>query len=160
MDIIWAFYCGGVGSTALGLHLIISYYLKIRVSQVNTKLSQLIIAPNKKLTYKSVLREHNEVCNQIHLYNDFWSKFLFLICFFYIPTDAFLLYNFIYEDLEFIVVASMILLLIEISFYVFASVYTAAIISSHVQKSYPLLNKLMFEVKHTQTKLDVKIQAL
>jgi len=137
---IWAFYCAGVGGSIFGLYLIICYYLRLRIRQINILIDTLYRSPIfVDMAIIDILNKHNKVCTLIDNYNKFWSKYIFLIFFLYIPNNAFLLYNFIYERLDPIVLTAIILLLTENVIILFLVAFFGGSVSSELNNSY---NKL------------------
>jgi hypothetical protein len=83
--IIWTLWCYFAAYTAYwppGYFCITCYYLKLRLNSVKIRLKVFILRANRlsvkerSLILKSILNEHNLLCQQINSFNKYWKKYL------------------------------------------------------------------------------------
>lgn len=151
MDSVWAFYCSGVGMASFSLFLIVSHHMKLRVRQVNRSLD--VSNRLNSVTESSVIRicrELSDICQTQNELNRFWSKYLAIVFSLYIPTNAFLLYDLIYESLDFITYSAILLLFFEISVLVFMVVQSGGALSSAFQECHSKLCSLYIRSETTK----------
>ncbi len=92
---IWCYYACIAIYWPPGYFFIVCYYLKLRLTSFQTKVKifsqrmNRLSMKTKSFLIKGFMKEHNELCQQIFIYNKFWRKYLtitltnfvLLICF-------------------------------------------------------------------------------
>lgn len=155
MDGIWAYFSAGIAGSVFGVYLIVCYYLKLRMRQINRYIDSFIKIHTIDKEIVKTLKEHNKVCLLIENYNAFWSKYIFIIFFLYIPNNAFLLYNFIYEKLDIISLAAITLVLTEILVIVIAVALSGGSVAAEVNHSYTKLCSISTHSMPIKTRIKV-----
>jgi hypothetical protein len=99
--IIWTVWCHYVCLAIYwppGYYFIVCYYLKQRLTSFRTKVKifsqrmNRLSMKRKSLLIKSILKEHNELCQQIFIYNKFWRKYLTITLTIFVLLICFLIY--------------------------------------------------------------------
>ena len=156
---VWAFYCAGVGTGAFSLFLIVSYHMRVRVRQLIRAIEvsiQLDSVAQPSIT--KVCRELNDICLTLNKLNKFWSKYLAIIFTLYISTNAFLLYDLIYESLDLITYSAILILLIDITLIVSMVVQSGGALSSSLQECHSKFCSLFIRAnKLTNNRFKVRI---
>jgi hypothetical protein len=95
---VWGYMCCKVAYYFPGYFFIICYHLKFRLSSIDKRLKNFMKYSNhfslvSKITImRRLLREHNNLCKQIHDYNEFWKKYLTLAYVIAVSAVCFLSY--------------------------------------------------------------------
>jgi hypothetical protein len=129
---IWTLWCYFAAYTAYwppGYFCIICYYLKLQLNSIKIRLKVFILRANRlslkerSLILKSILNEHNLLCQQIKSFNKYWKKYLTIKLILFVLIICFLSYLIFmksmkwFASLQFLIVMSAHLLLIFIITY-------------------------------------------
>jgi len=144
-----------------GYYLITCYYLKLRLTSIEKRIKSLLKFSNhlsmrgKVSIIKRLLEEHNNICQQIDNYNQFWKKYLTITFSIYVTLVCFITYTVFYSTikwffrLEYCIVLSAHILLLTILTYSASSVshfnhiLFRELYSLLANKSFPIAHKLM-----------------
>jgi hypothetical protein len=108
----------------------------------------------KSLLIKSILKEHNELCQQIFIYNMFWRKYLTITLTIFVLLICFLTYLVIIAPMKWYFRLQLLITLLGHILLVFIVTYSASTISHfnsviardlhkiHVNGKLPILEKL------------------
>jgi hypothetical protein len=95
---IWCYYATIAIYWPPGYFFIVCYYLKLRLTSFQIRLKTLsqeinsLSMKTKSFLIKSILKEHNELCQQIFIYNKFWRKYLTITLTIFVLLICFLTY--------------------------------------------------------------------
>ena len=99
--VIWTIWCH-YACVAIywppGYFFIVCYYLNLRLTSFQIRLKtlsqriNLLEMKTKSILIKGFLREHNELCQQISVYNKFWRKYLTITLMIFVLLICFLTY--------------------------------------------------------------------
>jgi hypothetical protein len=147
---LWANYALGVQLYSFLFYFMSCYYFEIRFKILNniprnSKLSVL------KLTER-IIREHNNICNDIQKYNKFWKSFYFTLTYTIIPINLMLLQQLLLDDIVFTAFLNYSLFAI---IYLFSHIILN-LISASVNKNASKSHKFLFKF---QTQLLSSINA-
>jgi hypothetical protein len=145
----WWNYAFGVQLYSILFYFIVCYYSTIRFKILNNKMSRNSKLSVAKLTAR-IIREHNDVCNDILRYDKFWKKFYFALTYTIIPINLMFLHLILFDDLilTIFLVNSMVVIVFLFSHIVLNLI--SASVNKNASKSY----KFLFEF---QTKFSSKI---
>jgi len=143
-------------------YFIVCYYIKLRFKSFNKKLSMTSIRDVyfKYKTVKGLIEEHNIICDQIKLHNQFWQKYYFTITYTLTPFNLILLQQILFGDillLPFILSSSF---LVGSLFSHFMLNYIIASINKEAKNSYKFLHIFYLKINfilNLQNKLKVFI---
>jgi ABC-type transport system involved in cytochrome bd biosynthesis fused ATPase/permease subunit len=162
---IWSYHSCKADFYFPGYFFIICYHFKIRLTSIEKRLKNFAYYSKqssmraKISTIRCLLRDHNNLCQQIDEQNQYWKKYLTLTYLIFVSSACFVLYAvFIspvkwFVRIEYLIVLSAILLLLIIITYSASSVsYFNEIIfrdlnSVCVRNSFPISFKLKVRLK-------------
>jgi hypothetical protein len=98
--ILWLNYAFGIQLYSLLFYFMSCYYTEIRFKVLNKNMSRNSKLPVFKLTER-IIREHNNICNDISKYDKFWKSFYFTLTYIIIPMNLMLLQQLILDDIVF-----------------------------------------------------------
>ncbi len=95
---VWCYYVGPAIYWPSGYYFIVCFYLKLRLISFQIRLKTFSQRMNrlsmktKSFLVKGFLKEHNELCQQIFIYNKFWRKYLTITLTIFVLLICFLTY--------------------------------------------------------------------
>jgi hypothetical protein len=145
----WTNCAFGIESYSFLFYFIVCYYSKIRFKILNNIISRNSKLPVVKLTAR-IIREHNDVCNDILRYDKFWNKFYFALTYTIIPINLMLLHLILFDDL---ILTSFLIFSMVVIIYLFSHI-VLNLISASVNKNALKSHKYLFKF---QTKFSSRI---
>jgi hypothetical protein len=141
---LWMNYSFGVQLYSFLFYFIICYYFRLRFKLLNNNISRNSKLSVAELTAK-IIREHNNICNDILKYDKFWKRFYFVVTYTIIPINLMFLQQILFDDiiLTAILLASMVVI-IFIFCHIILNLISAAI-NTNASKSHKFLFK--FQIK-------------
>jgi hypothetical protein len=137
---LWANYALGVQLYSFLFYFMSCYYFEIRFKILNNSISRNSKLSHVKLT-ATIIREHNNICNDILKYNKFWKSFYFTLTYTIIPINLMLLQQLLFDDIVF--TAFLIYSLLAI-IYLFSHI-VLNLISASVNKNASKSHKFLFK---------------
>jgi hypothetical protein len=144
----WTRHALGVQLYSFLFYFIVCYYYTIRFKILNNKISR-----NSKLSVailtERIIREHNDVCNDILRYDKFWKNFYFALTYTIIPINLMFLHLILFDD----VILTAFLIFSMVIVFLFSHIVLnliSASVNRNASKSYKFLFKF-------QTKFSSKI---
>jgi hypothetical protein len=116
------------------------YYFKIRFKLLNNKISRNSKLSVVKLTAR-IIREHNNICNDISKHDKFWKNFYFTLTYTIIPINLILLQQLLLDDIIFtaFLIYSMVVIIYSFSHIILNLI--SASVNKNATKSYKFLFK-------------------
>jgi hypothetical protein len=146
-------------SYSLLYYFIVCYYCKIRFKSFNNKLKRItklvIFFRHKK--FLDLVEEHNSICCDIFMHNDFWRKYSFTIIYTIIPCSLMNLQHLFFENINIGIRGLLLVFAIGALFSLFELNLLMASINREAQKSYTFLLKVLLDVK-SNMKLSIRIK--
>jgi hypothetical protein len=136
----WGKYGFGVQSYSFLYYFMSCYYFEIRFKIMNKNISRNSKLPVNKLTAR-IIREHNNVCNDIFEYNKFWKSFYFALTYTTIPINLMLLQQLLLDD---IVLTAILVYSLSAIIYSFSHI-ALNLISASVNKNAMESHKFLFK---------------
>jgi hypothetical protein len=136
--IIWTVWCHYNGITINwppGYFFIVCYYLKLRLISFQIRLKTFSQRMNrlsmktKSFLIKNILKEYNELCQQIFIYNTFWRKYLTITLTIFVLLICFLTYLIFIAPVKWYLRFELMITLLGHILLVFIVTYSAATIS-------------------------------
>jgi hypothetical protein len=155
---LWITYILGVQLYGFLFYFIVCHYIRTRFKILNNKISRKSKLSVVKLA-ASIIREHNNICNDILEYDKFWKSFFFALTYTIIPTNLMLLQQLLFDDImpTTIVIYSLFAIIYLISHIVLNLV--SASVNKNASKSHKFL--FGFQTKFLSSiniKQNIKIQ--
>jgi hypothetical protein len=162
---IWSYHTSKVDFYFPGYFFIICYHLKIRLTSIEKRLKNFVYYSKrfsmraKISTIRRLLRDHNNLCQQIDEYNEYWKKYLTLTYLIFVSSACFALYAVFlspvkwFVRIQYLIVLSAIVLLLMIITYSASSVshfneiIFRDLYSVCVRNSFPISFKLKVRLK-------------
>jgi hypothetical protein len=132
---VWCYYVGPAIYWPSGYYFIVCFYLKLRLISFQIRLktfSQRINRSSmktKSFLIKGFLKEHNELCQQIFIYNKFWRKYLTITLTIFVLLICFLIYLLFIAPMKWYLRFELSIALSGHILLVFVVTYSASIIS-------------------------------
>jgi hypothetical protein len=145
----WTNHALGVELYSFLFYFIVCYYSTIRFKIFNNEISQNNKLSVAKLTER-IIREHNDVCNDILRYDKFWKNFYFALTYTIIPMNLMFLHLILFDD---IILTAFLVFSIVVITYLFSHI-VLNLISASVNKNASKSYKFLFKF---QTKFSSKI---
>jgi hypothetical protein len=98
-DWLWVTYAFGVQLYCFLFYFIVCHYIRTRFKILNNKISRKSKLTVAKLTAR-IIREHNNICNDILEYDKFWKNFYFALTYTIIPINLMLLQQLLFDDIK------------------------------------------------------------
>jgi hypothetical protein len=136
--IIWTVWCYYVCLAIYwppGYLFIVCYYLKLRLISFQIRLKTFsqrinrLSMKTKSFLIKCFLKEHNELCQQIFIYNKFWRKYLTITLTIFVLLICFLIYLLFIAPMKWYFRFELSIALSGHILLVFVVTYSASIIS-------------------------------
>jgi hypothetical protein len=137
---LWTNYAFGVQLYSFLFYFMSCYYFEIRFKILNNNISRNSKLSVVKLTAR-IIREHNNICNDILKYDKFWKSFYFVLTYTIIPMNLMLLQQLLLDDiiLTAILIYSMLVIIYSVSHTV------VNLISASVNKNALKSHKFLFK---------------
>ena len=160
INTIWSFHCWGYVLSNM-FSTIICYYYKLRLHQLDVYANWLSKQHSNRLNHGIVklLRQYEEVINEVIQFNKFASKSIFFIFLFLVSTDVFLIYNIIYIQLNAITLYGHFLAVSVFSSVSLIIIFSSIMIPNQFSKNKRKLVKLIYK-KNLQITTKIKVTIL
>jgi hypothetical protein len=137
---LWTNYALGVQLYSFLFYFMSCYYFEIRFKILNNNISRNSKLSVVKLTAR-IIREHNNICNDILKYDKFWKSFYFVLTYTIIPINLMLLQQLLLDDiiLTAVLIYSMLVIIYSVSHIV------VNLISASVNKNALKSHKFLFK---------------
>jgi hypothetical protein len=116
------------------------YYFELRFKILNDNISRNSKLSVVKLTER-IIREHNNICNDILKYDKFWKSFYFVLAYTIIPINLMVLQQLLFDD----IILTAILLYSTVVIIYFLSHIILNLISASVNKNALKSHKFLFK---------------
>jgi hypothetical protein len=116
------------------------YYFEIRFKILNNKISRNSKLSVVKLT-EIIIREHNNICNDISKYDKFWKSFYFTLTYTIIPINLMFLQQILFDD---IVLTAILIYWLGVTVYSTSHIILN-LISASVNKNAMKSHKFLFK---------------
>jgi hypothetical protein len=146
---LWMNCSFGVQLYSFLFYFIICYYFRLRFKLLNNNIprnSKLYVA---ELNAR-IIREHNNICNDIAKYDKFWRRFYFALTYTIIPINLMFLQQILFDDL---ILTAILMASMAVIIYLFSHIILN-LISASINASASKSHKFLFEF---QTKFLSKI---
>jgi hypothetical protein len=98
-NLLWITYAFGVQLYCFLFYFIVCHYIRTRFKIWSYKISRKSKLTVAKLTAR-IIREHNNICNDILEYDKFWKNFYFALTYTIIPINLMLLQQLLFDDIK------------------------------------------------------------
>jgi hypothetical protein len=137
---LWTNYFLGVELYSFLFYFMSCYYFKIRFKIFNNNNSGNSKLSVVKLTTR-IIREHNNICNDILKYDKFWKSFYFVLTYTIIPMNLMLLHLILFDDMVF---TAILIFSMAVIIYLFSHIILN-LISAFVNKNALKSHKFIFK---------------
>jgi hypothetical protein len=137
---LWVNYALSVQLYSFLFYFMTCYYFEIRFKMLNNNISRNSKLSDIELTAR-IIREHNNICNDILKYNKFWKSFYFTLTYTIIPINLMLLQQLLLDDIvftEFLIYSLLVII------YLFSHIILN-LISASVNKNASKSHKFLFK---------------
>jgi hypothetical protein len=138
--VLWANYTLGVQLYSFLFYFMSCYYFEIRFKILNNNISRNSKLSVLKLTTR-IIREHNNICNDILKYNKFWKSFYFTLTYTIIPINLMLLQQLLLDDIVF---TAFLIYSLVVIIYLFSHIILN-LISASVNKNASKSHKFLYK---------------
>jgi hypothetical protein len=132
---LWTNYALGVQIYSFLFYFMPCYYFEIRIKILSNNISRNSKLSVVKLTAR-IIREHNNICNNIFEYNKFWKSFYFTLMYTIIPMNLMHLQQLLLDD---IVLTTILIYSMVAIIYLFSHIILNLIsvsVNTNASKSY------------------------
>jgi hypothetical protein len=138
--VLWMNYAFGIQLYSFLFYFMSCYYFEIRFKILNKNMSRNSKLPVYKLTER-IIREHNNICNDILKYNKFWKSFYFTLTYTIIPINLMLLQQLLLDEIVF---TAILVYSLAVTTYLFSHIILN-LISASVNKNASKSHKFLFK---------------
>lgn len=144
---IWFYFLLSIPLNNLSYLETVSYYLVIRLEEVNKLLLEQLSYKRKKSFWRNkindlIFKEHNTICLQISNYNKFWKKFIFSNYLSFFVLFNLTLYHIIFTSMNLGSFVILLLILLYSLYTLFIMTVAVALISNTAHQPYHKLNSI------------------
>jgi hypothetical protein len=132
---VWCYYACIAIYWSPGYFFIVCYYLKLRLISFQIRLKTFsqrinrLSMKTKSFLIKGFVKEHNELCQQIFIYNKFWRKYLTIALTIFVLLICFLTYLIFIAPMKWYFRLELLITLFGHILLVFIITYSASTIS-------------------------------
>jgi len=112
MFCLWCYSILKIISYSFFYYFIVCYYCRMRLRSLNKLISKIKIF-SKSSKIDEVIKEQNDICNDMVIYNKFWKNYYFAINYVLTPINLMLLEEMLFEKLPFTTLLIVILFLVN-----------------------------------------------
>jgi len=163
-NIFYMYIFYGTISISFLCFFITCYYCRIRCIHLNANIDLIISIAHKikqkffnKYEMKSIIREHNAICNDIVEYNNFWKGYYHTNLFVLIPANLMLTHQLIFSQLNLLTFLIYFMTIIGTWIYILVANYLTASASHILRKSYKKISKMQWIINYNITVTKIKV---
>jgi len=134
--------------TSASLFYLILYYFELRCDKINGRITVLNLFHSKGVLIltKILIIDHNNICDEISVYNRFWKKHYFWFLYSVIPINLCVLHQVLFEEMMIYSLLMWFFIVVSSWIFIFFISFCASVVSNRIHSTAKKLYKLQLNL--------------